>query len=158
SIAVRLARIAAAAGLIVFALWLLIHGAREGMIRWRAAIALAIPAALAAPVEPLLSMRLAARSYDTARPFETFQVEAWLGVAGEVLGSCMLLVVASALVVSFYPRALHALRRTNRRLMGVDAALAALAAAGLAMLVRQFDAAATASLHAQALVNVSAPD
>src|SRR5262249_5956197 len=50
SIAVRLARIAAAAGLIVFALWLLIHGAREGMIRWRAAIALAIPAALAAPV------------------------------------------------------------------------------------------------------------
>jgi len=60
--------------------------------------------------------------------------------------------------VTFYPRALEELRRANRRVMGLDAVLAACAAAGLAMLLRVFHAALVGHFHAQAMLSESAPE
>jgi hypothetical protein len=53
---------------------------------------------------------------------------------------------------------LEELRRANRRILGIDAAVAACAAAGIGLLWRQFAAATTAHFHAQALPDMSAPD
>ena len=48
----RVLNIVTLAGLIVYALWLLIQGTRQGIVRWRAAIRLAIPATHPVPHRP----------------------------------------------------------------------------------------------------------
>jgi hypothetical protein len=119
---------------------------------------MALPAALLLPVVPLLSIGLLLEQYDTAKPLETFRVESALQIAMGIVGGCLMLVAAAALISSFYPRAVEELKRANRRVMGVDAVVAAAAAAGLALLWRQFHAASTAHFHAQAMLSVSTPD
>ena len=158
SISVAVVRIAVLAGLMVYGLWMLIQGTREGIVRWRAAVKLAVPAALLLPLGPLLSLGLLYKDYDTAKPLETFQAEAFFQEAISLIAACVLLVLAAALITSFYPRAIEGLRRANRRALGVDAALASLAAVGIGLLYRQLYAAAIGQFHAQALPSVSAPD
>jgi hypothetical protein len=67
------------------------------------------------------------KDYNTAKPLETFQVENFLDIVTGMMGAGVALVIAAALIVSFYPRAVEELRRGNRRAMGVDAAVAAIA-------------------------------
>src|SRR5450759_5022492 len=56
AIAIAVLKIAVIAGLVVYALWLLIHATRQGMVPWRAALRLALPATLLFPVATLLSV------------------------------------------------------------------------------------------------------
>ena len=63
-------KIVAIAGLVVYAAWILILGTRQGTVRWRAAITLALPATLLFPVAPLLSAGLLLKGYRTDMPLE----------------------------------------------------------------------------------------
>jgi membrane protease YdiL (CAAX protease family) len=158
SIAVAVMRIVLSAGLVVWALWLLVQGIRSGSVHWLPAIRLSLPAMLIFPVGALLSIHLMVRNYNTAEPFETFQAVTWIGLAMSVLLGCVMLVAAAAFINTFYPEALPALRRGQRRLMGLDAAAALLAAIGLGMLVLHFEGLLTARFPALALPDFNAPD
>src|SRR5262249_39547481 len=97
SIAVAISKIAAGPGRLVFALGLLVQGTREGMVRWRAALKVAVPALLLYPVERLLLLGLRLKSYNTAKPFEPFLVEGYLDIVEGMIGAAIALVIAAAL-------------------------------------------------------------
>ena len=157
SISAALARIAVIAGLIVYALWILVQGTRQGIVRWKDALKLALPAGVLVPIAPLLSMGERYKDYATARPLETFQVELFLQIMMATLGGILVLVIAAALIVSFYPRALEEWRRGNRRVLGLDAALAVFAAAGMELLYRQLHGWLNGYFHRQALLSIPGP-
>ena len=158
SIGVSLIRIVTLAGLIVYALWVLIQATRQGVVRWNTAMKVAIPAALLIPVEPLLSLGQMYKDYDTAKPLATFQIETFLQHTITFVGGFLALAIAAALIVTFYPRVLEELRRGNRRALGLDAALAVTAAAGIGLLYRVLHGVLVGHFHAQAILAASAPD
>jgi membrane protease YdiL (CAAX protease family) len=158
SLTIAVAHIVVSAALLVYALWLLIMGTRRGVVRWRAALKVAALGVALYPVARLLTLGLRLKDYNTAKLFQTFQVETLLDIFTGMMGRALALVLAAALIATFYPRALEELRRVNRRTMGLDAALAAIAAAGVGLLWRHFAAALTAHFHTQARLDVSAPD
>jgi len=65
---------------------------------------------------------------------------------------------AAALLTSFYPECTAALRAANRRLLGVDAAVALLAAIGIGLFLHQMQALLLDRFHAQALFSIGSPD
>ena len=158
AITIAVLKIATLAGLIVYAIWLLIQGTRQGMVRWRAAIRLAIPATLLFPVAPLLSVGLMLKNYRTDVPLETFQAMTYVSLAMGALFGFLLMAGAAALVVTFYPDAVPALRQRNRAAMAFDAVAALLAAAGLALAVHQFQGILLDRFHAQAVLSIASPD
>ena len=81
AITIAVLKIVTLAGLIVYGMWLLIQGTRHGIVRWRAAIRLALPATLLFPVAPLLSVGLMLKNYRTDVPLETFQALAYVSIA-----------------------------------------------------------------------------
>ncbi len=158
SIGALVGRIAVSAGLVVYALWLLIDAIRTGAVRWRVSIRLALPAALLLPVGSLLSIHLMMRAYDTAKPLETFEAMTWIGLAMAAVTGALMAVACAAIVTTFAPEALPSLRRENRRAMGVDAAAALAAAIGLALVLYQARGILLSSFHAQSLPDISAPE
>jgi len=158
SIAVMALRIGMIAAGIVYALWLLIQATRQGLVRWRPAIRLAVPATLLFALAWLLSFELMMKSYDTAIPLETYQAVLYITLLMSVIFLFLILGGAAALVVLFYPESMGAFRAANRGLLGLDAAVALLAAAGLWVLLNQHDAMLMDHHHAQALFNIGSPD
>ncbi|MBS1859025.1 MAG: CPBP family intramembrane metalloprotease [Acidobacteria bacterium] len=158
SIAVLVARIVAAAGLLVFGLWMLIDAIRAGAVRWRAAVQLALPAALLVPLAGLLSAHLLLRGYDTANPLETFEAMMWIGLAIAALTGALMAMASAAIVTTFVPGGLVALSRENRRATGRDAAVALAAAIGLGLLAHQAQGLLFERFHAQALPDIEASD
>ena len=65
---------------------------------------------------------------------------------------------AVALITSFYPESLSALRAESRRWLGLDAAAALLAAAGLVFFVQQMRVLLMDRFHAQALFSMGTPN
>ena len=124
AIAIAVLKIGTLAGLIVYGLWLLLQGTRHGIVRWHAALRLALPATLLFPVAPLLSIGLMLKNYRTDIPLETFQAMNYVIVGMGAIFGFLLMGAAAALIVTFYPDALAALRRTNRAVMAVDAVVA----------------------------------
>jgi membrane protease YdiL (CAAX protease family) len=158
SIAVSLAHLIAGALLLVATLLLLIQGTRQGMVRWRAALKLAIAGTLSYPVSRLLIWELRLKDYNTAKPFENFQVDSALDILLGAIGTALVLVLAGALIATFYPRGLEELRRPNRRILAIDALFAVFAAIGMALLSRQLSAALTSQFHAHVLFDMNSPD
>jgi membrane protease YdiL (CAAX protease family) len=158
AIIIAVLKIAVIAGLIVYAMWLLIQGTRHGFVRWRAALRLALPATLLFPVAPLLSVGLMMKSYRTDVPLETFQAMTYVSLAMSVIFGFLLMGAAAALVVTFYPDAVPALRRENRAATAFDAVAALLAATGIALLVHRFQGILLDRFHAQAVLSISSPD
>ena len=70
----------------------------------------------------------------------------------------LLMGAAAALIVTFYPDAVPALRRTNRAVMAVDALAALLAATGLGLALHQFQGILLDRFHAQAVLSIGSPD
>ena len=136
AIAISVLRIVTLAGLIVYALWLLIQGTRHGIVRWRPAIRLAIPATILFPVAPLLSAGLMLKNYRTDVPLETFQALTYVTLAMSVIFGFLYLGAAAAIIVTYFPDALPALRRDNRAAMAFDALAALAAAAGIALVAQ----------------------
>ena len=158
AITLAVLKIVTLAGLIVYGMWLLIQGTRHGIVRWRAAIRLALPATLLFPVAPLLSVGLMLKNYRTDVPLETFQALAYVSIAMGAIFGFLLMGAAAALIVTYFPDALPALRRANRAAMAFDALAALLAAAGIALLLRQFQGILVDRFHAQAVFSISSPD
>ena len=158
AIIIAVLKIAVIAGLVVYALWLLIQGTRQGIVRWRAAIRLAIPATLLFPVAPLLSVGLMLRNYRTDVPLETFQAMTYVSLAMSAVLGFLLMAGAAAVVVTFYPDAVPALRRAGRAAMALDAIAALLAATGMAFAIHQFQGILAERFHAQALFSIASPD
>ena len=158
SIAILVARIVLSSGLIVFGLWILLDGIREGTVRWQRAVRLALPAAILSPVASLLAFHLLARNYDTAKPLGTFEAMSWIGLAIATLTGLLAAVAASAVITILVPQALSALRRENRRAMAWDALAALAAAVGLGLLVYQLQGILFDRFPAQALPEISVPE
>jgi membrane protease YdiL (CAAX protease family) len=157
-IAIALLKIAAIAGLVVYAMWILIQGTRQGMVPWHAAIRLAMPATLIFPVAPLLSAGLMLKDYRTDVPLETFQAMTWLSLAMGAIFGFLLMGAAAAVVSTFYPEAVPALRRGNRAAMAVDAVAALLAGAGIALALHRLEGILLDRFHAQAVLSIGSPD
>ncbi len=158
SIVLMALRIGAIAAAVVFGLWLLIQATRKGLVRWGGAIRLAVPATLLFALGTLLSFELMLRGYDTAIPLETYQAVLYMTLLISAIFMFLMLGAAAALIALFYPESMGALRAANRGLLGLDAAAALLAAAGLAILLNQHDAMLMDHHHAQALFAIASPD
>jgi membrane protease YdiL (CAAX protease family) len=158
ALAIAVVKIAALAGLVVYALWILIQATRQGTVRWRAAVLLALPATLVFPVAPLLSVGLMLKDYRTDVPLETFQAMIYVSLAmGAVLGF-LLMGAAAAVVVTFYPDAVPALRRAHRAVLAPDALASLAAAIGIALVLNRFQGILVDRFHAQAVLSVASPD
>jgi hypothetical protein len=143
---------------VVYAVWILLQATRHGMVRWRAAISLALPATLAFPVASLLSADLMLKNYRTDVPLETFQAMTYVSLAMGAVFGFLLMGAAAALVVTFYPDAVPALRRGNRAATAFDALAALAAAIGIALALTRFQGILVDRFHAQAVLSVSSPD
>jgi membrane protease YdiL (CAAX protease family) len=154
SIAQMAIRIVVPVAAVLYGLWMLIQNIRRGLVRWRGILWLAGLAALLGAVSSVLSPQLLLNQYNTAIPFEIFKAT-MLGTL--CLGALFLfLAVAAALafLTSFYPSAARILRRANRRSFGLDAAILALMAVGLALFLGRLTALLTAAFHGQALFSI----
>jgi len=158
AIVIAVLKIAVIAGLIVYAMWILIQGTRQGTVRWRAALRLAVPATLLFPVAPLLSAGLMLKNYRTDVPLETFQAMTYVVLAMSVIFGFLLMGGAAAIVVTFYPDAVPALRRGNRAAMAFDALAALLAATGIALALHQLQGILVDRFHAQAVLSIASPN
>ena len=158
AISISVLRILTLAGFIVYALWLLIQGTRHGIVRWRPAIRLAIPATILFPVAPLLSAGLMLKNYRTDVPLETFQALTYVTLAMSVIFGFLYLGAAAAIIVTYFPDALPALRRQSRAVLALDALAALAAAAGIGLVLNQLQAVLLERFHAQAVFSISSPD
>ena len=157
AISVATLRFGALSGLVVGAILLLIRNIRKGLVRWKRVIFLSIPIAVLTAVGPLLSMRLMLQNYQTAIPLETFQAVMYMVVLMSVVFGFLVVAAAAALLDSFYPDSLAALRAASRRLLSRDAIFILLAAVGLALLTREARGALMARFHAHALFSFGPP-
>jgi hypothetical protein len=158
SIVILVLRIGVVAGVIVYALWLLIHSIRKGLVRWRTAIQLAVPATLLFPIGPLLSAGLMLKDYNTAIPVETYQAMTYVVLLMSLVFGFLIMGGAAAILTTFHPESLAAFGADRRRLPGRDAAVAVLAAIGLGVFLNQVDAVLADRFHAQALYTIGSPD
>jgi hypothetical protein len=158
AIVITVAKIVAYAGLIVFGMWLLIQATRSRAVPWRRVIRVALPATLAFPVSALLNSGLIMKNYNTAVPVETFRAMAYIGIGMSAVLGFIVMGAAAALICTFYPEAPSSLRAASRRLMGIDAAAALLAAVGIAVGLHQLQALLMDRFHAQAIFSIGSPD
>jgi hypothetical protein len=103
-------------------------------------------------------MQLTLQNYPTAIPLETYQATVYIVILMSVVFGFLLLGGAAALLTSFYPDSTAALRAPNRRLLGLDAALALLAAIGIGIFLHQVDGWLTDRFHALAILSIGSPD
>jgi membrane protease YdiL (CAAX protease family) len=157
SIATAVGRIAVFATGLVAAIWMLVKQIRNGAVRWRKTLRIAIPAAVLSGVGPLLSLRTVMQRYPTEVPIETFRALSYMAVLVAVVFGFVAMGGAVALVTSYYPDALAALRPGNRRALARDASVALAAAAGIGLLLYRVDLALLARFHAQALLSIAPP-
>jgi hypothetical protein len=151
-------RIGLIAGFIVFGLWMLIRNIRNGLVRWPVALKLAIAPALLTALGPLLSTRTLLANYPTAIPLETFRAISYLVVLMSAIFGFVIYAGCAAVVTSFFPESLAALRREGRRPLRGDAVFALFAAIGLGLLLHQANALLPARFHGQALYQIAPPD
>jgi hypothetical protein len=157
-IAIIVAQIGCITGLVVWSLALLIRNIRRGLVRWRPATIMGGVAAALMIVSQLLARDQMLKNYPTAVPIETFQVMQYILLATGMIFGSILLAAAAALVTSNFPECLAAWRASNRRIMGVDAALAVVAAFGFGVLINRVAGFLIDRFHAQALFSFDSPD
>jgi len=159
SIAALAFKIAVFAGAIVFGLWMLIRNVRLGLVAWRRVLLLAVVPTVGLGVTAALSLSINMnRQYQTSMPFETWQAMLLAGLAMALAFGYVMYGAAGGLVTSFYPECLGAFRAARRRLSGADTLVALGAAAGLWGISRGVDRALTGYFHAQAVLEVGAPN
>ena len=158
SIAVLTIKIVVIAGGIVFGLWLLIRQIKLGRVPWRRTLRVAILPTLAAAVGLALSLHLTLyRGYQTFIPFETFEVTTCAVLAMGVAFAFVMYGAAVAFLLSFFPESAAALRLAQRRVLGLDAGVLLLLAAGLGFLCHQLGALLTDHFPALALLDPGSP-
>jgi membrane protease YdiL (CAAX protease family) len=158
TIAITVAQIGCITGLVVWSLVLLIRNIRRGLVRWRPAMIMGGVAAALMIVSLLLARDQMLKNYPTDVPIETFEVMQYVLLATGMIFGSILLAAAVALVTSAFPECLTVWRASNRRIMGVDAAAALVAAIGFGMLISRIAGFLTDRFHAQALFSFGSPD
>jgi membrane protease YdiL (CAAX protease family) len=158
SISTATLRIGLIAGFIVLGLWMLVHNIRNGTVRWPVTLKLAIAPAVLTALGPLLSMRALLQNYPTAVPLETFRAMSYLIVLMSAVFGFVVYAGCAAIVSSFFPESLSALRREGRGTLRRDAVFAMLAALGFGLLLHQANSLLLARFHGQALYQVAPPD
>jgi membrane protease YdiL (CAAX protease family) len=158
SIAITAAQIGCVTGLIVWSLVVLIGNVRQGLVRWRPAMIIGGIAAGLMILSQLLSRDQMLRNYPTAIPIGTFQVMQYVLLATGLIFGSILMAAAAALLLSSFPQCLTAWRAPNRRKLGIDAAVALVAAIGFAILIDRFGGFLIDRFHAQALFSIGSPD
>src|SRR5581483_468265 len=113
-IAVTVLRIAVLGFGVVILLWHLAGRNREFLVSRRITLQIAIPCALLSVLGPLLSMQLLLQQYPTAIPLDTFRATTALMLLVSLVFAFLLMGAAAALLTSFYPGAVAALRARNR--------------------------------------------
>jgi membrane protease YdiL (CAAX protease family) len=158
SISTATLRVGVIAGFIVFGLWMLVRNIRNGLVRWPVTLKLAIAPALLTALGPLLAMRTLLANYPTAIPLETYRAMSYLIVLMSAIFGFVIYAGCAAIVTSFFPESLAALRREGRRTLRRDAVFALLAAIGLGLLLHQANALLLARFHGQALYQIAPPE
>jgi hypothetical protein len=158
SISTATLRIGLIAGFVVFGLWMLIRNIRNGLVPWPMTLKIAIAPALLTALGPLLAMGTLLANYPTAIPLETFRVMSYLVVLMSAIFAFVIYAGCAAIVTSFFPDSIAALRREGRSILRRDAVFALLAAIGLGLLLHQTNALLLARFHAQALHQIAPPD
>ncbi len=143
---------------IVRGVWMTFQKIRHGGVRWGTVIRLAAPITLLIALSALLSFNLTMQNYRTEIPFETFVAVSYLTVLIATIFGFLMMGGAAALLTSFFPDCTAALRKINRRVLGADAAIALLAAAGLGLALSHLHAWLNGIFHAQALFSISSPE
>jgi membrane protease YdiL (CAAX protease family) len=157
AIVLAILRIGVPVALVVAGIWLLIENIRRGLVAWRPAMRIALPATLLMAVSSLLMLAQSYRSYPTSVSLQVFQAMTATGLVIAFIGTFLGLGAAVALVTSSFPASLDSLRRSTRRALGPDALACLAAAIGLALLVTRAVAFVQDRFHAQALFDPSAP-
>jgi len=158
SISALALEIAAIAGAVVFGIFMLVRNIRKGSVPWRKALLLAVIPAVLTLVNVLLNVHVTLyRGYQTAIPFETFAVMTYTILAMSVLFAFVLYGAGMALLTSFFPDCVTALRAAGRRVLAADAAVALLASVGLDVGYHRACAWLMDHFHALALLQVDAP-
>jgi len=157
-IAIMVAQIGCISGLVVWSLVALIRNIRQGLVRWRPAMIMGGVAAALLIVSLLLAREQMLKNYPTAMSIETFQVMQYILLATGLIFGWILLAAAAALVTSSFPECLAAWRASNRRILGMDAAAAVVAAVGFGILIHRIAGFLTDRFHAQALFSFGSPD
>jgi membrane protease YdiL (CAAX protease family) len=159
SILIVTLRVLAISGALVWALWLLIHNIRKGLVPWRLALKTAAIPAILSTVGVLLTFQVSLlRGYRTEMPMETYVFIMYLGVALTAVFLFCVLSGAAAFLTSFFPDSLAALRAVNRRRMGRDALAALAVAAGLFLALGHIRAWLAWLFPAQSLLSVGVSD
>ena len=117
-----------------------------------------MPATVLAAAGPLLQRKLMMENYNTAWPLQTFEAVTYTVVAMSVIFGFVIATGAAALVTSFFPESVAALRAAGRRMFGVDAVMALAGAAGLTLVLRQAANAMQARFHAEAIYSLGNSD
>jgi membrane protease YdiL (CAAX protease family) len=157
-IAMLTLRIAAIAGMVVWAIWLLVRNTRARLIPWRATLKLAAVPALAMVAGQLLSLPLLMKEYPTAIPMGTYEAIECASLAMIAIAGFVMMAAAAAVLLSLYPQSLAALRAANRGALAVDAIAALAAAIGISVALNQLRAVLFGMFPAQALFAMESPD
>jgi hypothetical protein len=158
SIVLLALRIAVVALGIVRGVWMTFHKIREGAVRWGMVIRLAVPVTLLMAVSALLSLHLMMQSYRTEVPYETFLTVSYISLLMAAIFGFLMMGGAAALLTSFFPDCITALKRSNRRVLAIDAVVALLAAIGMELGLGHLHALLDARFHAQALITIASPN
>ncbi len=118
---------------VVAGLWILAQRTRKREVRWRAALAVALPLTALAGLSAVSDFPSVFRAYDTAIPLNLFEtIMAAVLIIG-LIGTFLAAACGAGLVLALRPDALAAFRAGSRRLLGRDALLAAALGVALAL-------------------------
>lgn len=157
SYALTAIRILLAAGILVWALGILLHNVRRGLVPWRPVLRMAGVATAGLIVSGALSFHLMLKNYPTQYPLATFQAMAWIGLGVSMIFGFLALAAGLALLASCYPATLHVFAWKTRRAAALDALTALAALAGIDLLWQALEALLRARFHALAALSVSTP-
>lgn len=158
SIAVTTLRIAMLSAAVVWGLVLLIQKIRKGLVPWKPTILIGMVVGVLTAVGSILQMPVAMEGYNTAIDLGTYKATLYVVMVMAAIFGFLIAGSAAALVTSFYPDCLRALRAVNRRRMAADAGVAILAAAGLALLLNRVEWLLMDRFHASAVLGLDSPD
>ena len=149
--------LAALASCVVWCVYLVVWQVRSGHLPWKPVLQIASAGGVLTGVGAALSVGLALKNYPTETPFEIFQTSLYLSVAVSVIMAALLFGGAAALILGAFPGCLDAFRNQARRLLGLDAAIALIAAVGLGLMVQKAGALLRNAFPAQALFDIDSP-
>jgi membrane protease YdiL (CAAX protease family) len=135
----------------------LVRNIRHGLVRWNVAVPLAAAVTLLMAVATVLRLPLEYQNYPTAIPLATFDATLYIEVVLALVGGFLMMGAIAGLLTSSFPDLIDAFRAASRRWTGVDAACAALAAAGLLLCINCLNALLNARFHAQSLLSIDPP-